>query len=185
MKPYPCKAAYAAGSRDARVLPSCFHSLDDMSADGYATLRNEALMCFEPGCDIHRSGARMKTHMFKKIRKQIARALTLRHGYGCGLFNLSGFLFFIFDFPGMQFVWLFTQHKSIQISYWIPAIQPVSKAPTRDCTRYHSRAKPAHASPKTLRVEGEVRGLSDLNLFMSEMTRKLALRWSSRMLMIQ
>ena len=43
MKPYPCKAAYAAGSRDARVLPSCFHSLDDMSADGYATLRNEAL----------------------------------------------------------------------------------------------------------------------------------------------
>ena len=50
-------------------------------------------MCFEPGCDIHRSGARMKTHMFKKIRKQIARALTLRHGYGSGLFNLSGFLF--------------------------------------------------------------------------------------------
>lgn len=43
MKPYPCKAAYAAGSRDARVLPSCLHSLDDMSADGYETLRNEAL----------------------------------------------------------------------------------------------------------------------------------------------
>ena len=38
-------------------MPGCclhaFHSLDDIFADGYVMLRNEALMCFEPGCDMN------------------------------------------------------------------------------------------------------------------------------------
>lgn len=76
--PYPCKAAYAAGSWDARVLPSCFSQFGWHFCRWICDVEEWSFNVFWAWMWHECRSARMKTHMFKKIRKQIARALTLR-----------------------------------------------------------------------------------------------------------
>lgn len=93
-KPYPCKAAYAAGSWDARVLPSCFLQMD--------------LWRWGPGCDMNVEAPGWKPICSKRSESRLQEHWPSGNGSSRGLFNLSGFLFFIFDFPGVHCMVIYT-----------------------------------------------------------------------------